>query len=351
MESGKAARVRSGPVSLLIVLVAIVASALVLVSSSRTGWTVTSAAASARRASPRGPPLPDAWNWQQISEAEARGWARRHKRRIAPGRYASPVLDQHRENWCGCCYLTSSVQMLQDKLNLLLGMHRPDEPMHPVVEIDMQGALDAYDALYAPSSPSWNACRGGDPLRFLRSVKQGLVPLQLVVGGGVWRGYPCALRAGTSNLRLDLEEPRQLRFAREEYPAVVQERILRYGPLVLAVNAQAMNDAAIASRGGVIDVDVRGGRNHAVCVVGWVSVGPRRCWVVRNSWGWRRVPERKPDSLECVSRGSNRCVVPWRDWGGSEENPGWVYIPLDHPDNLTTSAGSPWYECVPRQML
>ena len=90
--------------------------------------------------------LPFEWSWQNISVADSEAWRACFGKPIAPGSYTSPVFDQHVSRWCGCCYLVSVVQMIQDRLHLAVGLADARKPMFPCFSLNMQLALDTYNA-------------------------------------------------------------------------------------------------------------------------------------------------------------------------------------------------------------
>ena len=67
-------------------------------------------------------PLPPRWDWTAVDAEQARAWSRAHGRELPPGSYATPTIDQHAHGWCGSCYLTAAVFMVQDRANLALAL-------------------------------------------------------------------------------------------------------------------------------------------------------------------------------------------------------------------------------------
>ena len=153
---------------------------------------------SARRSEQQGLaiPLPRHWSWQTITHREVDMYHDAFHKRLKVGIYASPVINQHRSQWCGCCYMIAVLQMLQDRTHVLMGnsstVQSVENKMLPWVEFDSQVALDTYDTLQRPVSfQPWNACRGGDPIKVLRAIEEEIVPLLIVPGDGAsWLGYP-----------------------------------------------------------------------------------------------------------------------------------------------------------------
>ena len=59
--------------------------------------------------------LPKEWSWARISMNEASIFEKLTNTKIQPGNYTSPVINQHRSGWCGCCYLIAVIQMIEDR--------------------------------------------------------------------------------------------------------------------------------------------------------------------------------------------------------------------------------------------
>ena len=296
---------------------------------------------SSKRSSVR---IPTEWNWQDITATDAKRWEETFGKPLAIGSYTSFVFNQHLSKWCGCCYLVSAIQMLQDRLNLAIGLRNPTHIMQPSVEVDMQHALDAYNRARLENTDEhvWNACKGGSPLHVLQTIQRGKCKLRMLPGaGGIWHGHPCSIDEEQSSNSIRIEHAQQLQNVQE----YIKWRIFRCGTVVLGVNAQCINIDDIAERGGVIDETHTESANHAVTVVGWKMVGTQECWIVRNSWGTEHSPTKLPDTMDCVEIGHNNCDVLKRSWAGDPQNPGYVYIPL----NFAGIRGlpSPWYDGMP----
>jgi hypothetical protein len=117
-------------------------------------------------------------------------------------------------------------------------------------------------------------------------------------------------------------------------PSEVRRALVRDGPVVLEIDGEVL--MTLDARGACVDLAPRPA-NHAVTVVGWRD----EHWVVRNSWGGERVPERLPPDLSCVGRGWNACVVEWRAWRGDPLDPGFALLPMRYAP-LHETDPSPW---------
>ena len=118
----------------------------------------------------------------------------------------------------------------------------------------------------------------------------------------------------------------------------MHEELRARGPVVLEISARTLIECD--ARGVATDLTPRDS-DHAVCVVGWTTVDGVPCWIVRNSWGKRRVPAEVPRDLTCVTRDANDCVVTWRHWVGAPDRPGFVYLPKAYAP-LHSATPSPW---------
>lgn len=270
------------------------------------------------------------FSWRRV---EARDAAR--ARVGAAGRYVTDAFNQHAVGWCGCCYLVAATQCVEDRVNI--ARLRAD-PRAGRVQVPLQHVVDAYAERAAPAG--WNACHGGVPLHVLQCFAAARCPLRLVrapTPADAWRGFPRRVSAclrGDSGVRVYAARrlPPRVRALRAE--------LLANGPVVLEVAAEALKRVDRAT-GVCTDVLTARPPNHAVCVVGWRTVGGVPCWIVRNSWGRRRAPAALPDDLACVRRGENLCEVRWEPWTGDPADPGFVYLPQSYSP-LHEDAPSPW---------
>lgn len=286
-------------------------------------------------------PVPYEWSWQSISPKDANLWEAKFGMKIAPGIYTSRIFNQHMSKWCGCCYMVSVLQCIQDKMNIALGIESPDTTAQPYIELNYQIALDAYNSHRQKKYPDWNACKGGNPVAVIECIRDGIVPLVVTSSDGfAWFGHPNDYIGHASDLQVS-----GARIAVENKLNHIQSQIFKFGPLVLGINSNCMNDAGISRRNGLIDTSVSGKRNHAVVVVGWKEVDGQGCWVVRNTWGTSTAPSRLPNELNCVTKGRNVCQIETINWYGDPHNHGYVYVPFNYQSIQGTP--SPWYFVCP----
>ena len=235
--------------------------------------------------------------------------------------------------------------MVQDRWNMLLGLHRAVTHMHPYIELDMQRTFDEYNAQRRRMGHArWNACHGGDPNRVLACMESGDCGLyQSALGGYAWFGHPTSRNDPTSKPTSMTVTSFSALANRSE---VVKEAIYRRGTVVLGIDAECIINA---NAEGVVDVASRHKRNHAVTVVGWVLHNEVQHWLVRNSWGTLSRPANFPSDVHCVKTDSNACKEPTMAWTGSREYPGYVLIPFAYVEDDAVGArddASPWVECA-----
>ena len=285
------------------------------------------------------------FSWRRVRAEDAAA------ARAPPGSYAARAFDQHSMSWCGCCYLVAAVQCAEDRGHVAAARRAAAAGAPPPrrARLSLQRALDHYGALDA--EPGWNACHGGFSLHVFRCMAEGRCPLVAPPPHPEWRGHPRPVSAtplSTAGLRV--VRPRRLA------PDAVRAELLARGPVVLEVNAATLK--SVDARGVVTDLAPRG-PNHAVAVVGWTTRAPAAageageageggaagagvaCWVVRNSWGARRVPRALPSDFGCVSHEGNACEVEWEAWSGDPADPGFVLLPMAFAP-LHATAPSPW---------
>lgn len=232
------------------------------------------------------------------------------------------VFDQHAKSWCGACYVVAVVQVVEDRGNLLLGKRTPRQ------RIDMQVVFDHFHD--SGMEDGWNACHGGFPRKVVACLAEKRCPLK-VTQAPRWFGHPRSLqRTLTSDAPFVVTGGERLPAAR------VKDELRAHGPVVLEVNAGVLK---LLDARGVVTARAYAQPNHAVAVVGWVVRGGVGCWVVRNSWGKKRVPADIPDDLSCVTHAGNGCTVQWEYWVGDPEDPGYCYLPVEHP---CATVDDPW---------
>lgn len=246
----------------------------------------------------------------------------------ASGSYAAPLFDQHAVSWCGCCYIVAAVQCVEDRGNIAVA--RATGRRVPRVVPDMQAVLDHFQDPVL--GIDWNVCHGGHADRVAACLATGACPL--LHDTRAWHAHPTrpAPRCPRSTV------PYRVVAARHLPHAEVAAALLRDGPLVLDLNARTAK--TLDAEGVVADLTPRSA-NHVVSVVGWRTHphhGP--VWIVRNSWGQKRVPKSLPDDLGCVTWDANACIVEWDRWIGDPRRPGFFYLPMSYAP--LEAAESPW---------
>lgn len=255
---------------------------------------------------------------------------------IASGNYASDVINQHKSSWCGCCYMVSVVQMLQDRTHIALGKNKQNSIMIPWVVFDLQDLLDSYQAHKGPYTDGWNACKGGLPLHVLNAIENGYCPLLLQSKNSVWLGHPRNIKnKQATNLNLKIENSRRIVPTKD-----VEKCIIEKGPVVLTISAQTLIDI---DQNGYAQCTEELKPNHAVSVIGWKYNNGKKYWIVRNSWGEKQVPKSLPDDMSCVTVDGNDCQISMKLWTGDVNNPGYIYVPVDFRP-LNDDTNSPWFE-------
>lgn len=322
-------------------------------------------------------PLPSSFSWANVSDSDAKEWTKAFGRPLLPGRYASPVFDQHSRGWCGACYLVSSIQMLQDRCNILLGQVTPAERtpetkapppppppaddaegdsgeiestplppprrMLPFVRFDAQLLFSSFEE-HASGVVGWSGCHGGDPLKVLSCVQTGGCPLSLLPHTETeWRGM--SGRGGDEAEGRPVPPPDSpftvtacARLSRCDIDSI-REEVWEHGPVVLACASAPLLHCD--ERGIATDAHPSLVPDHAAAVVGWVTrhegedagagaAEPRRYWIVRNSWGEERAPSSRPDNVRsCARRQENTCDPSFVPWRGMPDLLGHVLLPFE----------------------
>ena len=271
------------------------------------------------------------FTWQKVESNEYRNVTGTS---ISSGCYTSLPINQHKSSWCGCCYMVSTLQMIQDRIHVKLGKKNKTR-MFPWVVFDLQSMLDHYQLYKAPYSRGWNACKGGIPLNLLNAIETQKCPL-LFSPKKEWVGHPREIgKIEETNIKVSVKNSRRIVPTSD-----VEERILINGPVVLSISGELLKNI---DENGFVNENRVMKANHAVCVVGWLYKKGKKYWIARNSWGEKEVPVSFPDDMSCVTTTENNCKVKMEKWVGDPQNPGFVYIPSDYI-LLNDDENSPWFE-------
>jgi hypothetical protein len=271
------------------------------------------------------------FTWQKVDSSE---YKKISGTEISSGCYTSLPINQHKSSWCGCCYMVSVLQMIQDRIHVKLGKKNKTR-MFPWIIFDLQSMLDHYQLYKAPYSRGWNACKGGIPLNLLNAIETQKCPL-VFSKNEEWFGHPREINyVKETNIKITVNNSKRI------IPtSSVDERILNHGPVVLSISGELLKN--IDENGFVNGTKVMKA-NHAVSVVGWLYKHGKKYWIARNSWGEKEVPVSFPDDMSCVTTTGNNCKVKTEKWTGDPHNPGFVYIPSDYI-LLNDDENSPWFE-------
>ena len=289
--------------------------------------------------------IPKSWNWDSISLNDAHIWSTFFGKNIAHGCYASFIFDQHMSRWCGCCYLVSVLQMIQDKMNIVLGLNNWKQEAKPFVRFDFQIALNAYNSYQQKNSKNqdWNACLGGNPVNVIKAIETDNIPLCVVDNKGfAWYGYPVDYNYTKGDVKLKKNKNPVL----NNDVQTVQYEIFKYGPVVLSINSNCITDPSLNKRHGMIDTNIIGTRNHAITVIGWCNKFGKMCWIGRNTWGKNNKAPNSIVDKSCVKKSKNTCDtsnhVEWFKGG-------FIYIPFNY--NIIMAEPSPWFVADPEDLL
>ena len=253
---------------------------------------------------------------------------------ISPGCYTSLPINQHKSSWCGCCYMVSTLQMIQDRIHVKLGK-KNNNVMFPWVLIDLQSMMDHYQAYKGPYSKGWNACKGGIPLNLLYAIENNKCPL-IFSNDEEWLGHPREIhKLQKTNMHITINNSKRIVPTSD-----VENKILEHGPVVLSISGTLLKNI---NEEGYVESSAVFKANHAVSVVGWFYKNGKKYWIARNSWGGKEVPVSFPEDMSCVSTTSNNCNVKTEPWVGDPHHPGFVYIPSDY-SLLNDDENSPWFE-------
>tara|TARA_B100000214_G_scaffold374140_1_gene356111 strand:+ start:1393 stop:2259 length:867 start_codon:yes stop_codon:yes gene_type:complete len=255
---------------------------------------------------------------------------------ISSGCYTSFPINQHKSSWCGCCYMVSTLQMIQDRVHVQLGKRNSDIRIFPWVIFDLQSMLDHYQAYKAPFTRGWNACKGGLPLHLLNAIETNKCPLIFQKKSSEWLGHPQDIQTILkSDIKVKIKNSKRIIDVND-----VEQKIIENGPVVLSISGPLLKNV---DKYGFVIADNVLKADHAVSVVGWIYHNGKKYWVARNSWGEKEVPSSLPEDMSCVSLTGNTCKIKMEPWVGDPKNPGYVYIPSDY-SLLNDIHDSPWFE-------
>lgn len=263
----------------------------------------------------------EAFTWREVRGHEA----------LRDGRYASDAFDQHDPTWCGCCFMVAAVQCVEDRARIALAKRDPRSNIR--WSLSLQTVIDHLHWKEAEvAGEEWNPCLGGFPELVVECLAELRCPLLLVRDARRdWLGFARkVVRSPAPNAPFRVGEARRID------SRLVKDRIRSCGPVLLEVSADTLKSAD--ETGVVVDLTPRP-IDHVVCAVGWTADA---CWVLRNSWGTRRMPEAIPHDFRCVARGRNECDVQFVPWFGDPDDPGFVKLPMVYEG--LDDVRSPWLE-------
>lgn len=258
------------------------------------------------------------FDWRNVSDHST----------LPDGNYVGDVVNQHGDHWCGCCYVVSAVQMVEDRYRIDVSKKYRKSPVS--TNINIQTILDHFEE---KGLQNWSACHGGFPLNVLSCLSNRECPVVWERERGSLLGYS---RGGMTACEASspFAELVTIQNARRIPEKDVKRELLESGPVLLEVNGNTLK--SYDSKGVVHDL-TPAPPNHAVTVVGWKG----NDWIVRNSWGRETVPYEIPSDLSCVGRGRNDCLVKWVRWSGIPDDPGYVLLPMRF-EPLHSKTHVPW---------
>jgi hypothetical protein len=231
---------------------------------------------------------------------------------LPPLKYACDSVDQHGSGWCGSCYIIAVVQAIEDSVHISNRGKR--------IRICLQSTMNHFQSWN--EHDTWNVCHGGSALQVLKCFKQGscsLISKRAAFVGFTQKTNHCY----SSNIPFRVSS-----FDRIEESRVKHELLTR-GPVMLEISYLTCRDL---DKNGVSTDIMEHPRNHCVNVVGWTVVNGTECWIIRNSWGTKRMPSRIPvDYTTCVDVDRNVCSTEWKEWRGMPSDPGFFLLPTSHP--------------------
>jgi hypothetical protein len=257
------------------------------------------------------------------------------------GLYALDAIDQHAASWCGCCYIVSTVQAIDDRIFIQIARGPTGVDVTRAgrkLSISLQSVMDHFQEWNDSSELGWNVCHGGSVTHVLQCIMEGRCPLHKKRKGEHNEGSDLI---GYSRRRENCDTP-NTGFSVLSYRRILNEEVKKdivdRGPVILEMSAQT---AKSVDRKGVVKDNSLKQPNHSVSVVGWERVQGEEFWVVRNSWGKNRAPRNIPtDYMFCVGVGRNTCVNHWEAWKGIPSDPGFFLLPVSHPSLYADI--SPW---------
>jgi len=276
------------------------------------------------------------FSWRALDRATAA------TARLPAGRYALDVVNQHKDGWCGACYLVAAAQCVDDR-GYIASCRRAAAQRSGRCSrqrLSLQAVMDHFQQYWRlkDDDPLWNSCHGGWSSEVFQCFVDKQCPLVWERGSSSlfeWWGFARGTtRCAVSTVSYEVVSHGPVS------PREVPHRLATEGPLVLEIAAEVCLSAD--ERGVCRDLTPRGA-NHAVCVVGWEEVqGVGTCWVCRNSWGKSRVPDNLPKNYRsCVGVGFNECDEPTQPWKGMPSDPGFFLLPFSYAP-LSRENPSPW---------
>ena len=255
--------------------------------------------------------VPMQWNWTDLSDEDVALWNAYYDKNLHKTIVSSRPINQHKHKYCGCCFISAPIQVLQDSFNIKLAsrndIQTEDCRFH---EFDLQTAVNDFTVLHKPtmkeieglgirlssSNFKWNSCMGGEPQDFLVAIQKGELKLSLVEDGlKTWKSLACPLENAQQHSNFTIRGINLLDHTNmQDLQAHVFEQ-----PVIVGIRHDEI--LSLDENGILQCVGDTKDRDHVVSVVGWKTLDSKMYWIMRNTWGDHEPIYKRPDRLrECM---------------------------------------------------
>ena len=200
--------------------------------------------------------------------------------------YLTKNLNQHVPQYCGSCWAHGALSSLADRIKIARNSKHPD------INLSVQFLLNCHGG---------GTCNGGSHYKAYKYIYDvGGIPFDTCLSYEACssdsdkevcknRNFSCKAvnicrtSSGGKNVAIKQYPNATIKkfYVLRNHPKMMTE-IYKNGPIACAVNSDPLDNY----RGGIIDMPKKSkSTDHIVSIVGWGTVGGRKYWIVRNSWG------------------------------------------------------------------
>lgn len=241
------------------------------------------------------------WDWRKLSNTDASFLINEFKLDLKPKNYISPPVNQHKNGYCGLCFLIAPCQVIHDKLKLFKNF-RTDR------HLDIQQIANEYSKLLRNSvgvlrNQSQSICFGGNPFDVLSLIKRRELGLIFSEFPQDVEYHPDTSMMNGNVVYVDIESIHKLPNDIDG----LKLYILKNGPILVKINSDTLFETSLDSSDSL---------DHVVSVIGWNGNN----WIIRNTWGTGNTTRMRPKN-PAIHEIQDTTILRWKSENGFAKLP------------------------------